>query len=99
MFSGSYNETILNSTKNSKTKKKETKWNSEISFFILNKNHKIVLQKLLSFWKKKKKVFMNVKSEKLFLKIGFDSTEIFVELCFFQKRVRNLELLGLKTKW
>ena len=32
---------------------------------------------------------MNVKSEKLFLKVGFDSTEIFVELCFFQKSVRN----------
>ena len=42
---------------------------------------------------------MNVMSEKLFLKVGFDPTEMFVELCFFQKSVRNLELLGLKTKW
>ena len=41
---------------------------------------------------------MNMKSEKLFLKLAFDPTEIFVELRFFPKSVRNFELLGLKTK-
>ena len=42
---------------------------------------------------------MNVKSEKQFLKVGFDSTEIYVELGLFPKSVMNFELLRLKTKW
>ena len=42
---------------------------------------------------------MNMKSEKLFLKLAFDSTETFVELRFFPKIVMSFGLLWLKTKW
>ena len=97
MFFESYNENILNSTKNSKRKKR--KKGSEISFLYWTKTTTLFCKICFIFEKKEKKVFVNVKSERQFLKVGFDSTEVFVELRVFPKSVMNFELLGLKTNW
>ena len=89
MFSVCYNEAILNSTKNSKTsrERRAVKYLS----ILRTKTTKFVLQKMLSFWKKRKNVFMNVELEKHLLKVSFFSTEVFVKLRFFFKKCHEIQ--------
>ena len=41
---------------------------------------------------------MNVKSEKPFLKVRFDSTEIVVELRLFSKKCLECQITGVKKR-